>query len=176
MRIEIKQDSTAIYRANLKVLDNNLNQVLECEAYIGEKGLTYNKVEGDKKTPAGTFKLGLTFGTDENINIKKSIKYIKLNNNLYWVDDINSKNYNKLVDISTQKKDFTSAEHLIDYKVEYKYGIEIKTNPKNIKGKGSAIFLHCSNEKPTSGCIAIKEEYLKKILSIIDNNTIIKIY
>lgn len=176
MQIDIKQDEDIIYMARLRVLNDNMDNILECNAYIGEKGLTYNKVEGDKKTPAGTFKFGVAFGTDENININKSIQYIKLNDNFYWVDDINSKNYNKLVDISKQEKDFESAEHLIDYKVQYKYSIEIKTNPKNIKGKGSAIFLHCTNLKPTAGCVAIKEEDLKKILSVIDSNTTIKIY
>ena len=176
MIIEVRQDSKVSYKAKLKIIDDNLNPILECDAYIGEKGITNKKIEGDKKTPVGTFKFGIAFGTYENIDINKSINYIKLNNNLYWVDDIKSKNYNKLVDISKQEKDFTTAEHLIDYNVEYKLGIEIKTNPENIKGKGSAIFLHCSNQKSTAGCVAIEKEYLKKILSIIDSNTLIKIY
>ena len=175
MLIEVKQDSNIIYKAELKVLSDNLEELFICNAYIGEKGITYNKIEGDKKTPAGIFKFGVAFGTEDNIMINKAIKYIKINNNLYWVDDVNSKDYNKLVNISKQEKDFISAEHLIDYKTQYKYGIEIKTNPKNIRGKGSAIFLHCTNLKPTAGCIAINESDLKKVLSIIDSDTLIKI-
>ena len=176
MKIEVKQNDNIKNMAKLKVINDNFEEILKCDAYIGEKGITYNKMEGDKKTPAGTFKFGIAFGKEENININKTIKYIKLNDNLYWVDDVESKYYNKLVDISKQEKDFKTAEHLIDYTIQYKYGIEIKTNPKNIKGKGSAIFLHCSNAEATAGCIAIGEEYLKKILSIIDKETMIKIY
>ena len=174
MKIIVKHNENVKYLASLTLLDDNLNKELECIAYIGKNGITYNKKEGDKMTPAGTFRLGLAFGTCEKID-NGSINYIKLNDNLYWVDDINSKNYNKLVDISKQEKDFKSAEHLIDYKV-YKYGIEIKSNPENIKGNGSAIFLHCSSQKATAGCVAIEEKYLKKILSIIDSDTLIKIY
>ena len=61
------------------------------------------------------------------------------------------------------------------YYKQYEYAIEIKTNPNNIKGKGSAIFLHCSNNTPTSGCIAIDREEMKKVLKIIDGDTIITI-
>ena len=47
---------------------------------------------------------------------------------MYWIDDSKSKYYNKLVDITKTKKDWNSAEHLIDYPIEYEYLVEIKTN------------------------------------------------
>ena len=95
---------------------------------------------------------------------------------MYWVDDPESKYDNQLVNILTTPKDWSSAEHLIQYPIEYEYLIEIKTNPNNIPGKGSAIFLHCSNNKPTAGCIAVDKETIKKIIENIDRNTKIKIY
>ncbi len=170
--ILVKQNKKIKYKARLYVIKNN-KEIINCDAFIGKNGMTYNKKEGDKKTPIGIFKLGLAFGTHKKIDINKSINYIKLNKNLYWVDDVNSNNYNKLIDITKQKRDFNSAEHLIDYKKEYEYAIEIKSNPTNIKGKGSAIFLHCSNLKPTAGCIAIEKNNLKKILKLISKDTII---
>ena len=174
IKIYVKQDKEILHKANLKVIKDK-KVILSCKAYIGENGMTEDKKEGDKKTPIGTFYFGIAFGYDKDINIDESIKFVKINENLYWVDDINSKNYNKLVDISNTKKDFLTAEHLIDYKKEYEYGIEIKTNPDNIQGKGSAIFLHCSNGKMTKGCLAIDKKYLKEILSIIDKSAVIKI-
>ena len=174
IRIYVKQDKEILHKANLKVIKDE-KEILNCKAFIGENGMTYNKKEGDKKTPIGTFYFGIAFGYNKDIKIDKSINFVKINKNLYWVDDIKSKNYNKLINIENTKKDFLSAEHLIDYKQEYEYGIEIKINPNNIVGKGSAIFLHCSNEKPTKGCIAIDKKYLKEILSIINKNTTIKI-
>lgn len=113
------------------------NKIFYTEAFIGKNGITANKVEGDGKTPEGIFKIGLIFGTHskEDIELNKNIKYIKINKNLYWVDDIYSKYYNKLVDITKVNKDWTTAEHLIEYPRQYEYAIEIKTNSKNIPGK-----------------------------------------
>lgn len=149
---------------------------LKCIAYLGKNGVTNNKREGDMKTPIGTFKLGISFGIHEKEKIKNNNNYIKIDDNLYWVDDINSKYYNKIIDITKIEKDFNSAEHLIEYKKQYEYAIEIKTNPNNISGKGSAIGIHCLGDKNyTGGCIAINREDMKKLLELIDNNTIIEI-
>lgn len=164
-------------QAKLLIYKNNL-KIEETIAYIGINGMTYNKVEGDGKTPKGIFKLGLKFGIHERsaINLPQDTEYIQINENLYWVDDIKSKYYNKLVDIKKIKKiDWKSAEHLIDYPKQYEYAIEIKTNNKNIPGKGSAIFLHCSVDKPTLGCIAVNRKIMEKIYSNINQNDMINV-
>ncbi len=165
MIIKVIQSKSNKTKAILEVLDENNICLLRADAFIGANGTTENKKEGDKKTPIGLFNLGLCFGTHKDIKLHKKIKYIELNNNLYWVDDISSKYYNMLVDITKVEADWKSAEHLIDYQKQYEYAVEIKANPNNIKGKGSAIFLHCTNEKPTAGCIAIKREYMIKLCS-----------
>ena len=47
---------------------------------------------------------------------------------------------------------------------------------KTIKGKGSAIFLHLTqNYKPTEGCIAIQKKDFQIMLKLIKKNTYIKI-
>lgn len=93
---------------------------------------------------------------------------------MYWITDSNSKYYNQLICINSNiKKDWISAEHLSDYKTEYSYGVEIKYNDKNEKEKGSAIFLHVSNGKPTAGCISIPEIYIIEIIKNIDKNTLV---
>ena len=145
--------------------------------YIGKNGLTKAKKEGDLKTPIGEFKLGIAFGIHEkkDINIDNSFKYIKINKNLYWVDDINSKYYNMLVDITKTKKDWNSAENLLENKIPYEYAIEIKTNPQNIPGKGIAIFLHCTTKNYTAGCIALTKNNMQKLLQLINQETIINI-
>lgn len=150
-------------------------KILETIAYIGQNGTTLNKKEGDKKTPEGIFNLGIALGTKNTINNNK-INYRKINKNLYWIDDIESNYYNQLVNVKNIKKDWKSAEHLIEYPEEYKYAIEIKSNPTNEKGKGSAIFLHCSKNKPTAGCVAIECSKMQEVINQIDNNTIIIIF
>lgn len=156
-------------KAILKVEEYNIQE----EAFIGRNGITDCKKEGDGKTPRGIFEFGIAFGMHErkDINLSKDITYIKITDKLYWVDDSNSKYYNQLVDITKVNKDWKSAEHLIKYPKEYEYAIEIKTNPKNIKQNGSAIFLHCSTNKPTAGCVSINNEALLRILEKVDRNT-----
>ncbi len=148
---------------------------IETTAFIGKNGVTHDKIEGDGKTPLGEFELGILLGTPSKINNVNNIDYKQISEYMYWVDDINSKYYNRLVNILDVEKDWNSAEHLIDYPVQYKYLIEIKTNINNIKGKGSAIFLHCTNNKPTAGCVAVDEKIMKKIMENIDENTKIEI-
>ena len=143
------------------------------ECFIGKNGLTKEKEEGDLKTPVGKFKLGIAFGIHpkEKIKIDPSFIYKEINKNLYWVDDINSVYYNQLVDITKVNKDWISAESLIENKIPYEYAIEIKTNPSNIKGKGSAIFIHCKNKNYTAGCISLPKDKMIELLSIINPNT-----
>lgn len=164
-----KQNKNAI----LKMYDN-YKKIIDTPAFIGKNGMTKLKKEGDNKTPIGEFELGITFGTHD-IKVSEEIKYIKINKNLYWVDDINSTYYNKLVDITKVDKKWISAEHLTNYPIEYEYGIEIKTNPNNIIGNGSAIFIHCENNKPTAGCVAIDRLEMTKLLINLKKNCKIKI-
>lgn len=107
----------------------------------------------------------------KDLVLDDSLEYVKIDKDLYWVDDVNSKYYNKLVNINEIKKDFKSAEHLIEYVVEYEYGIEIKTNPSNVKGNGSAIFIHCNNGRKTAGCVAIPKEKMIELLKNINKDT-----
>ncbi len=150
---------------------------IETTAHIGKNGLTTKKAEGDGKTPIGEFELGIVLSRkplDEN---KVKVKHLQITKHMYWVDDPKSKYYNQLVDTSLKiQKDWNSAEHLIDYKIQYEYLIEIKTNPRNISKKGSAIFLHCTNNMETSGCVAVSKDVMKKIIENIDDTTKIKIY
>lgn len=148
---------------------------IEIDAYIGRNGTTKQKQEGDGKTPLGEFELGVILGTQLGIQNRNELKYRKITKEMYWVDDVKSKYYNQLVNENEVEKDWNSAEHLIEYPIQYEYLIEIKTNPQNIPGKGSAIFLHCSNNKPTAGCVAIDRKSMRTIIENIDKNTKIEI-
>lgn len=143
MSYEIENSQTIVvnsFREGSKatlIFYDNLKKIFKTEAFIGKNGVTNNKMEGDGKTPKGIFEIGLVFGTHskKDIELKENLKYIEINKNLYWVDDICSKYYNELVDITKVIKDWKSAEHLIEYPKQYEYAIEIKTNNKNIPGK-----------------------------------------
>lgn len=177
MKSEIIVECLNNSKANL-MLKVEGEEKLSTKAYIGRNGTTDNKVEGDGKTPIGTFNLGKIFGFSNKEKVKDEFNidnYTQITPTMYWVDDPSSTFYNKLVDTKEIKKDWQSAEHLCDFPIEYEYGIEIKTNPNNIPNKGSAIFLHCSNNKPTAGCVAIPKDDIIKLLRFIKGETTIKI-
>lgn len=157
---------------NIYLVKNKNNYILkypkyniETIAYIGKNGLTKNKIEGDYKTPIGIFDLGIKMSMTE----KKGC--ILINEYMYWISDSNSKYYNELVNIKEVEKDWENAEHLIDYKIQYEFLIEIKANPNNKKNKGSAIFLHCKNKDYTAGCIAIDRTVMEKLVGLVNKDT-----
>ena len=51
----------------------------------------------------------------------------------------------------------------------------LKMDTENVAGNGSAIFLHCSVQKPTAGCVAIEKEKMLEILKNIKENALINI-
>ena len=82
--------------------DGTWKQNLSVNGSVGKNGITNAKKEGDGKTPSGVYSFGTGFGVANNPGTK--ISYRKITNNDYWVDDSNSKYYNKWVDINEVKK------------------------------------------------------------------------
>tara|TARA_B100000674_G_scaffold319763_1_gene266347 strand:+ start:425 stop:916 length:492 start_codon:yes stop_codon:yes gene_type:complete len=147
----------------------------EFKCSIGKKGLSKRKIEGDKKTPCGTFNLGpLYFRKDRIKNISTKLKKIIIKKNMGWCDDVNSKYYNKLINV--QKK--VSHENMFRKDKKYDLLIPIKFNYKKVKkNKGSCIFLHLTqNYNRTAGCIALKKNDFLIMLKLINKKTKIKIY
>jgi len=58
----------------------------------------------------------------------------------------------------------------------YDYIISISHNHRKIPNKGSAIFIHLTdNYKPTAGCVALKKKDFEILLKLINKKTKIKI-
>jgi D-alanyl-D-alanine dipeptidase len=134
---------------------------------IGEKGFAPigEKREGDGKTPSGIFRLGTAFGYDASVESK--MPYRQATDDDFWVDDVNSEDYNKWV---KGEPGAVSRENMKRDDGEYKYGvvIEYNTNPI-VKGNGSAIFLHVwKPAEPTSGCVSMSGEMVLRILGWLD--------
>jgi L,D-peptidoglycan transpeptidase YkuD (ErfK/YbiS/YcfS/YnhG family) len=65
---------------------------------IGKNGITSKKIEGDNKTPKGTYTLGsLYFRKDRLSKPLTKINTKQIKKNLGWCDDVRSKHYNKLI-------------------------------------------------------------------------------
>ena len=142
---------------------------------VGKNGISKRKIEGDKKTPIGTFNIeNLYFRKDKIKNINTKLKSIVIKKTMGWCNDIqDQKNYNKLIKI---KK---NIRHEKLYRNDNKYDllIPIKYNfKKRVIGLGSCIFIHLTNNyKPTAGCIALSKKDFLIMLKLINKNTKIQI-
>ena len=137
---------------------------------IGANGLTQKKIEGDKKTPKGKFKIHhLFYRRRKNYKINTKLKLIEIKKDMGWCDDSNSNFYNKL--INTNKK--IRHEKLFRKDNKYDLMIPIKYNfKKPIKDLGSCIFIHLTKDyKPTAGCIALKKEDFLIMLKLINKKS-----
>jgi L,D-peptidoglycan transpeptidase YkuD (ErfK/YbiS/YcfS/YnhG family) len=141
---------------------------------IGKNGLKKNKIEGDKYTPKGTFKLGTLYYRKDRV--KKPITSLKTKNikrNMGWCNDSKNKFYNQEIIINKKIK----HEKLFRKDYKYNYLIIIEYNTKRIKpNKGSAIFIHLTkNFTTTAGCIALLQKDFLIMTKLINKNSTIKI-
>ena len=140
---------------------------------IGKKGFNSNKKEGDYSTPKGLFNLKKLYFRKDRIGTPKcriNKKIIK--KKMVWCDNPNHKKYNE--EITIYNKNFKENLYREDHK--YDYIITISHNERKIPGKGSAVFIHVTdNYKPTAGCVALKKKDFEILLKLIDKKTRIKI-
>ena len=142
---------------------------------VVKKGLTNKKKEGDKKSPKGIFNIEDLYYRKDKVNKPNtSLKCIPIKKNMGWCDDINNKKYyNKLIKI---KKNIRH-EKLFRKDNKYDLLVPISYNrKKRVIGKGSAIFLHLTNNyNKTDGCIALKKNDFLILIKLIKKKTKIKI-
>ena len=142
---------------------------LKFKCALGKSGIGKKIKEGDNITPKVYYKLLVLFYRSDRIpNFKTILKKRKINKKMGWCDDVNNKNYNKLIKLPCN----FSNEKLYRRDNIYDLVVPINYNTNKIaRGKGSAIFLHVAkkNYSPTKGCIALKKKdlilLLKKIKS-----------
>ena len=141
---------------------------------IGKNGLKKNKIEGDKCTPKGTFKLGTLYYRKDRV--KKPITSLKIKNikrNMGWCNDSKNKFYNQEIKVNKNIR----HEKLFRKDYKYNYLLVIEYNTKKIKpNKGSAIFIHLTkNFKPTAGCIGLLQKDFLIMTKLINKKSTIKI-
>ena len=145
------------------------NNKVKCA--IGKKGIGKKQKEGDQITPRGTFRIKNILYRKDKINYFKSvIKKTPIKKNMGWCDDPKSKDYNKLIKYPFNYK----SEKLYRSNNIYDIILVLNFNMQPIKkNKGSAIFIHVSNNKysPTQGCIALKKKDLVKLIKSINKKT-----
>lgn len=143
-------------------------KVTDSGGYVGRNGIGKEK-EGDERTPRGLYTLDEAFGTKPGLSTF-AVPYLQVDDGHYWVGDNQSPYYNTMVNIRDVGNVFDTAasEHLSTYGGKaYHYCMAVGFNKEQRPGKGSAIFLHCTDGPGTGGCIAIPEASMVKVLENI---------
>jgi len=137
-------------------------------AVTGNNGMSYNRHEGDKTSPAGIFTITQAFGIANNPGTKLPYRVVQEND--WWAGDSQDPStYNTWQKAPSTGWRESESEHLIDISL-YKYAMVIDFNTARIPYKGSAIFFHIApySGGGTAGCIGVKESDLVKILKWIN--------
>ncbi len=160
--------------SQLKNKDRLIVDEFKFKCCIGKNGLKKDKIEGDKATPIGIFKINKLYYRADRVEkpiTNLNTKIIK--KNMGWCNDPKNKLYNKEIKI----KKFIKHEKLFRKDNKYDYFIVINYNQtKPIPYKGSAIFLHLTKTyRSTAGCIAIKKKDFLILIKLIKKKTKINI-
>jgi L,D-peptidoglycan transpeptidase YkuD (ErfK/YbiS/YcfS/YnhG family) len=137
----------------------------------GKHGTTYQKQEGDKKTPLGLYKPVMVYYRADKIRRPKTFLPLQtLNQHHGWCDDINDIFYNHPVyyPYKASAENLWRSDSLYDIIIVLDYNFPIAE-----KGKGSAIFVHIMNpeEKPTLGCLGFSKKNLWWLIHRIQPST-----
>lgn len=125
------------------------------------------KKEGDKRSPAGVFRLGTAFGKSPYAPYAGDYSYRQVKPGDYWVDEASSPLYNTWQHLAGATPAPWSAEDLTMYRL----GLVVEHNTKQtVAGAGSAIFLHpwSAPTQATIGCTSMPTGRLLSILSWLD--------
>ncbi len=117
------------------------------------------KVEGDKRAPAGFYKIGHSFG----FAVSDRVRYLRITDGVTCVNDLSSPAYNTIV-MRDEIGPKVHGENM--WRVpEYARGLLVEY-PSNRRARaGSCIFIHLRlpRKTGTSGCVALPEPQLEAV-------------
>jgi L,D-peptidoglycan transpeptidase YkuD (ErfK/YbiS/YcfS/YnhG family) len=135
-------------------------------AWVGQRGISENKHEGDRTTPSGIFPFNpVMYGIAANPGVH--YRYHSIVCGDWWVEDSRSLYYNRFRHVRCGVKPpfRVTSEDMSKSPTAYRHlaVIDYNTNPI-VPGRGSGIFLHVSHGNPTLGCISLALPQLLTIL------------
>lgn len=143
---------------------------------IGKAGATdaADKREGDAMTPRGTYAIrALLVRPDKLAAPKTRLPWRWLHESDGWSDGVRDPAYNRPV----RHPHPFSAEHL--WRSDGLYDLIVilgHNDTPPVPGMGSAIFLHCTAEKPyTQGCVAVSRKALLAVVEQLSPTDMIEI-
>jgi L,D-peptidoglycan transpeptidase YkuD (ErfK/YbiS/YcfS/YnhG family) len=139
-------------------------------AWLGQRGISENKHEGDRMTPSGAFGFQrVMYGLAANPGVR--YRYHRIVCGDWWVEDSRSPSYNRFrhVRCGTKPPFRITSEDMSRSPTAYRHlaVIDYNTSPI-VPGLGSGIFLHVSHGHPTLGCVSLPLPQLLTILRWLD--------
>ncbi len=135
-------------------------------AWLGERGTSRHKREGDLKTPAGAFGfLPTMYGLAPSPSVRYRYRRIVCGD--WWVEDPRSPWYNRFkhVRCGSTPPFRVKSEDMSRSPTAYRNLAVIAYNRDPIvPGRGSGIFLHVSTGRPTLGCVSLP---LPRLLAVL---------
>jgi L,D-peptidoglycan transpeptidase YkuD (ErfK/YbiS/YcfS/YnhG family) len=126
-------------------------------AWLGQRGTSPAKHEGDRRTPTGIFGFGRTmYGLAPNPGVRFSYRRLVCGD--WWVEDPASPYYNRFrhVRCGSSPPFRTTSEDMSRSATAYRHLAFIRYNAEPVvPGRGSGIFLHVSTGRPTLGCVSL---------------------
>lgn len=129
--------------------------------------------QGIGTTPAGTYTMTEAFGNAASPGT--AMPYHRVASGEWWVQDNNSPFYNSLRNQSLggfllRTTGLNSSERLADFGTQYAHSIVINFNrapDAQLAKRGAGIFLHVTGKGATAGCVSIRKERVRMLLSYL---------
>ena len=135
-------------------------------AWLGQRGVSERKREGDRTTPAGAFGfLPTMYGIAASPGVR--YRYHRIVCGDWWVEDPRSPSYNRFRHVPCGSKPpfRVKSEDMSHSPTAYRYLAVIAYNTSPVvPGRGSGIFLHVSTGRPTLGCVSLPRARLVAVL------------
>ena len=135
-------------------------------AWLGRRGVSAHKREGDRTTPSGAFRfLPVMYGIAANPGVR--YRYHRVVCGDWWVEDPRSPSYNRFRHVRCGSKPpfRVTSEDLSRSPTAYRHFAVIAYNTSPVvPGRGSGIFLHASTGRPTLGCVSLPLPQLVTVL------------
>lgn len=132
----------------------------------GELGL--RKCEGDGRSPAGVFALGIIYGNESSLPDGADFPFHQVTANDAWPDDPRNPFYNQHVTVDeAHPPAWFASQRMRTGDAAYRWRVEIRHNADPVEpGAGSATFFHIrrGETRRTSGCTTMAEPDLRDLV------------
>jgi L,D-peptidoglycan transpeptidase YkuD (ErfK/YbiS/YcfS/YnhG family) len=129
------------------------------------------KVEGDKRAPAGFYKIGPSFGFAPS----QMPNYVRIDSSMVCVDDVRSSAYNTI----TRRERVGSAVHVENMSriADYRRGLLVDYPTDRKARAGSCVFIHLQlpGRTGTGGCVALPEPQLEAVQDFVQGGAVLAI-